>query len=397
MAPSVKELTEKFAAIATQQVPASPPQNRRATAVATILDTSNGPTGAYQSMTQVLASGGFAPSTVLAVNNGYLKMGDARANARSGPANPQANAQANAPANAQNPAPSPAQLRANAGYGVTRPAVRQPPARVDAPGYGPARSVAPPPANNGQPQGGGNANMVAPQPPGNQGGARHRPVEMLPAAPVKIQPAYQRVDEANIDFKQVDPGELWARFGVPIAARLTRRGALLDTGEIRRAYDAKCKRRFFGPRHKWEIAKPGLGVGRNNQALYAPSLAWYDDTLIWVAVAGVGTAEPSFYTNIPKMDRFHHSSFTWGGDLIGAGEWIVRKGELVAVSANSGHYRPPTSALQASMRALRPAITRNTVVMLYDRQAEQYAEVPAMDFLIHGTHQGRYKAHKDGM
>jgi len=45
------------------------------------------------------------------------------------------------------------------------------------------------------------------------------------------------------------------------------------------------------------------------------------------------TAKPVFYSDAGKVHRFHHSSMVDGGEVIGAGDWIVHKGKLWKVSA----------------------------------------------------------------
>lgn len=53
-----------------------------------------------------------------------------------------------------------------------------------------------------------------------------------------------------------------------------------------------------------------------------------------------GKDSVSFYSHECRGGKFHHSSLSKGGKVVGAGEWIVEDGKLKKVSANSGHYQP---------------------------------------------------------
>lgn len=52
---------------------------------------------------------------------------------------------------------------------------------------------------------------------------------------------------------------------------------------------------------------------------------------------------------------FHHSSFLAGGPVAGAGELEVTQGRLVALSDQSGHYRPPQALTNQVVGVLRGA------------------------------------------
>lgn len=47
-----------------------------------------------------------------------------------------------------------------------------------------------------------------------------------------------------------------------------------------------------------------------------------------------------YASNYQEKGKFHHSSFLAGAPVASAGELEVRNGELVAMSPQSGHYRP---------------------------------------------------------
>ena len=85
---------------------------------------------------------------------------------------------------------------------------------------------------------------------------------------------------------------------------------------------------------------------------------WGYQSLIWVCVKEQGRKEPVFYSHCGRVHRFHHSSHA-GGDVLGAGEWIVEKGRLLRISANSGHYRPPVDYFRrAVLFILKTAVER---------------------------------------
>lgn len=87
-----------------------------------------------------------------------------------------------------------------------------------------------------------------------------------------------------------------------------------------------------------------------------------------------------FYTNISKVGRFHHSSFTAGGAVEAAGEWEVEQGKVKWISGQSGHYKPDIDALVKAVRALpKSVITEETEVRLFQLQNE--ARLKVKDFL----------------
>ena len=51
--------------------------------------------------------------------------------------------------------------------------------------------------------------------------------------------------------------------------------------------------------------------------------------------------------------HFHHSSFTAGGPVAMAGDMRVFNGELVEISNQSGHYRPPPAAFTQTLDRLK--------------------------------------------
>ena len=57
--------------------------------------------------------------------------------------------------------------------------------------------------------------------------------------------------------------------------------------------------------------------------------------------------------------------------MIGAGEWIVRKGKLWKINANSGHYQPTIDFLYRAVLNLALAFQSDTTVFLYDSVADE--------------------------
>ena len=53
-----------------------------------------------------------------------------------------------------------------------------------------------------------------------------------------------------------------------------------------------------------------------------------------------------------KYGRVHHSTLLAGAPVIAAGEMLIDTGELISISNESGHYRPPPSSLDVADRIL---------------------------------------------
>ena len=70
-----------------------------------------------------------------------------------------------------------------------------------------------------------------------------------------------------------------------------------------------------------------------------------------------------------------------GGDVIGAGEWIVRKGKLWKISANSGHYRPTIDFLYRAVLHMSGAFQADTTVFLYDNVDDKWVDYPIRQFI----------------
>jgi hypothetical protein len=124
---------------------------------------------------------------------------------------------------------------------------------------------------------------------------------------------------------------------------------------------------------------------------------WAEKALIWVCAPDPDTNRPTFYSHVGKMHRFHHSSLVAGDDVIGAGEWIVKKGKLRKISANSGHYQPTMDYFYNAVLQMGAAFQSDTVVYLYDQIADEWVERKVRDFISAPTDGGRYKTHPRAM
>jgi hypothetical protein len=210
------------------------------------------------------------------------------------------------------------------------------------------------------------------------------------AAGIDDQPAFKNVTDAKRD-----------RYLGTIQPQMQRR----DNG-ILKAFDTKSikdynKAKYNGlPRDaqgrkmsakgwQWQ----GVGAQRlsGSPAEEARVRYWSENSLIWVCAPGLGNSA-TFYSHIGKMKRFHHSSFTAGQPVLGAGEWVVENGHLKAISANSGHYQPTIDHLRQSILHMREALHDDTTVLLWSAQ-DGWTDVPVQQFLNQGDHNGRYRTH----
>jgi hypothetical protein len=69
---------------------------------------------------------------------------------------------------------------------------------------------------------------------------------------------------------------------------------------------------------------------------------------IWVC-----SPDRRFYTASHDVSTFHHSSFLAGMPVLGAGEWSIDRGRLIAISNKSGHYRPGFEEMFRAMLRLK--------------------------------------------
>jgi hypothetical protein len=132
-------------------------------------------------------------------------------------------------------------------------------------------------------------------------------------------------------------------------------------------------------------------------------LEWATAGLIWVCVGDPkGTEKPRFFSHVGNPGRFHHSSLTRGGGVIGAGEWIIKEGALLKVSANSGHYQPTIdylyhAVLQLAVAFRDQATMGGTTIFLFDKKEIQWIDYPVKEFIKAPTAGGRFTTHPSQM
>jgi hypothetical protein len=209
-----------------------------------------------------------------------------------------------------------------------------------------------------------------------------------PTAPARIPghlgPQYVGENDRNVKYIR-DVKTMREKYAVEIGASMKRRTFVFETQTIKRQFRQK-------PTYHLSSAK--MGNDRSGNEFQQPN-EWIDEALIWVCAPDPATNQPAFYSHVCKGGRFHHSSFVSGGDVIGAGEWIVRGGKLCKISANSGHYLPTIDLLHRSVLNLAAAFQSETKVYLYDRVADKWVDYPIVDFVNNPSNGNRYKTHPD--
>jgi hypothetical protein len=238
---------------------------------------------------------------------------------------------------------------------------------------------------------------------------RLRPAPRL--APL-LRPAAEYANEErdqNIKYAKTQ----WSRrkYEVSMGAVLRRNGEIFDTLRIKSFYVHKSGRNAaakLAPADRIAAAERRDGKRRApiaSAVMYDRALQddWQDNGLIWVCAMEHGRARPTFYSSIGKHSTraedphgFKHSSFKAGGAVICAGEWVVSKGKLLKVSANSGHYRPPIDYLHRAVMYMTEAWNDDTVVLLWNIKKKAWEEVPVLMFRDNPTYNGTYRAHPEG-
>jgi hypothetical protein len=168
-------------------------------------------------------------------------------------------------------------------------------------------------------------------------------------------------------------------FVVKIESTMTRLdGQVLDTGTIKSLLPPQG------------AAK----LGAANGVEFPVPDDWRDEGVMWVCMCPPGSDDVTFYSSVCQLKQVHHSSFGTDG-VICAGEWIVRKGKLKKISANSGHYRPTLDALYRAVLHLSCARQPDSTIFLYDTKLKVWADVNWGDFIAKPSGGGRYSTHPD--
>lgn len=92
------------------------------------------------------------------------------------------------------------------------------------------------------------------------------------------------------------------------------------------------------------------------------------------------------YTAASELGRTHHSSFSHGRAIRGAGEWQVVNGQIRIVTGKTGHYRMPVEHLVHSLVWMRDSMRldmRMARVEMYENRIHEshVVRIPVDDFL----------------
>jgi hypothetical protein len=232
---------------------------------------------------------------------------------------------------------------------------------------------------------------------------RQQPVQ--PPGPVRPEPPRhwpaRDLEAAAPHLQRVDAGEGRVRLMGAIDAQAAREDAAAGVHPFadRRPYEmsisnivsrpdgtpldtARIKLRYFQMLAADQMAVPRGFAGRGGN--------WALRGMIWVCAPDPVSHDARFYTSVCLNRRVHHSSLVEpGGGVIGAGEWIVEDGHLVAISAASGHFKPTIDMLYRAVLHLAVAFNDRTTVLLFDTQARQWVDLPVGRFIQAPTQGGR--------
>ncbi len=138
---------------------------------------------------------------------------------------------------------------------------------------------------------------------------------------------------------------MWAKTHIN-KAHADWRGSLVDSQVIHTYYKTKwAAADRTKPRNQTGLATVGLNVTKEQGSF------WHKNGLIWVV-----STDGRVYSHIPKINRFHHSSFLSGGMVKSAGMWQVEQGRIIEMAPLSGHYKPTLPQFMAGVASLRTAV-----------------------------------------
>ena len=167
------------------------------------------------------------------------------------------------------------------------------------------------------------------------------------------------------------------RYRVETGAMLTRDGDPFDTKSVKEPY-----------LRAGSISMQSLDGATDEQVR-----EWAVNSCIWVCLVPEGQQSVAFYSHVCRGGKFHHSSLSKGGTVVGAGEWIVKNGKLRTISANSGHYQPTLDFLFRSVLHLADSRHPDTSIFLYDVKTRTWVDRPWKDFIEAPSANGRYGPH----
>lgn len=133
-----------------------------------------------------------------------------------------------------------------------------------------------------------------------------------------------------------------------------------------------------------------------NDAQRAEVGRWAEKSAIWVCLPQPDPKKArlvEFFSDVCRIDQVHHSSIASGKDVICAGEWIIEKGKLKALSANSGHYQPTMDHLIKAARYLVEAWQPDTTVLLWHKASAAWVDVKIRAFVDDPKQNNTCKVH----
>ncbi|KAM3380073.1 hypothetical protein P3S68_005646 [Capsicum galapagoense] len=130
----------------------------------------------------------------------------------------------------------------------------------------------------------------------------------------------------------------------------------LDIGDGKEVIVEKCSRsdlhsqciKYLGPKEReaYEVTV------KNGKLIYKKSGVCVDtiEGTKWIFVLSTSR---TLYVGEKQKHHFHHSSFLAGGACLSSGRLVVSKGDLEAIWAYSGHYRPSDEQFEEIIRFLQ--------------------------------------------
>lgn len=213
--------------------------------------------------------------------------------------------------------------------------------------------------------------------------------------------------EGEVEYTKL--GDRVSDYKITVASKMMTRGPtgqLFDTKTIKQAAiqkygPGKCQsveKAPPPPKDKSEpVAERKVAYGAYDRDFKPATDDWFEESLIWVRVpVDMKDAKQSvFYSSVCRPGAFHHSSLSAGNQVLGAGEWIVRDGKLLKISANSGHFQPTLAALHQSILALSAVCDEEfTTVMLWNKEKAAWEDVRINEaFKKDPSLNNKYKVH----
>ena len=163
------------------------------------------------------------------------------------------------------------------------------------------------------------------------------------------------------------------------------RGMVFDTQEIKQ---------HFANKKPGSVGSADLGSDKKGKPFPTPA-EWNDAALLWGVPPDPEDDKPVVYSHVGKPHRFHHSSMVDGGDVIGAGEWIVKKGN----SGRSAPQRPlpAQDRLPLGRMAHVDRLRRRYHGVPDDSVDDKWVNYPIRLFISAPTANNRYWTHPRAM